>query len=198
MTASRPQFRKISGEFQDTKTLACSLKSANPASRSLIMRFQFALAACIIAGAAMPAAAFQSYISMPGPDREIHPAGVTDAVIATKEQTDGQLGMVILDNPVGAGPGPAIVNSKAADYFFVIDGTYEFHLGDKVVDAGPGTLLAADKGTPHGYITKTPGHILTIFAPGGYEHFFIDWDKEQPTPGPDLGKIEEKYGVTRP
>ena len=162
------------------------------------MKVQFLFAAGILAATAMPALSFESYISLPGPDREIHPAGVTDAVIATKEQTDGQLGMVILDNPVGAGPGPAIIDHKAADYFFVIDGTYEFHLGDKVVEAGPGTLLAADKGTSHGYITKTAGHILAIFSPGGYEHFFMDWDKQQLKPGPDLGRIEEKYGVTRP
>lgn len=155
-------------------------------------------AACIVVGTAIPAVAFDSFISSPGADREIHPLGVTDEVLATKEQTGGQLGMVVLDNPAGAGPGPAIVDHKATDYFFVIDGTYEFHLGDKVVEAGPGTLLAADKGTPHGYITKTPGHILTIFAPGGYEHFFMDWDKEQTKPGPDLAKIEERYGVTRP
>jgi Inhibitor of apoptosis-promoting Bax1 len=64
-----------------------------------------------------------------------------------------------------------------------------------LVEAGSGTLLEADKGTPYGYITKTPAHILTIFAPGGYEHFFVDWDKEQPKPGPDLAKIEERYGV---
>ena len=156
------------------------------------------VAACIVAGSAVPAFAFDSYISLPGPDRELHPGGVTDAMLATKEQTDGQIGMIVLDNPAGAGPGPAIINNNATDYWFVIDGTYEFHLGDKVVEAGPGAMLAADKGTPHGYITKEAGHILAIFTPGGYEHFWIDWDKEQPKPGPDLGKIEERYGVTRP
>ena len=155
-------------------------------------------AACFFAGGVLPTFAFESYVSMPGPDREIHPGGATDAMLATKEQTDGQIGMVLLENPAGGGPGPAIINSKSADYWFVVDGRYEFHLGDKVIEAGPGTLLAADKGTPHGYVTKEAGHILAIFAPAGYEQFFVDWDKEQPKPGPDLGKIEERYGVTRP
>ena len=106
--------------------------------------------------------------------------------------------MILLDNPVGAGPGPSITNTKAADYWFVVDGTYEFHVGDKVFEGGPGTLLAVDMGTPHGYITKSAGHILSIFAPGGYEQFFVDWDKAGIAPGPELAKIEEKYGVTRP
>jgi mannose-6-phosphate isomerase-like protein (cupin superfamily) len=162
------------------------------------MKIQLACAALMLAAAASPAFAFESYISLPGPDRDLHPAGVHDELLATKAQTDGQLGMILLGNPVGGGPGPAIVDNKAVDYWYVIDGTYEFHLGDKVVDVGPGALLVADKGTPHGFITKTEGHILSIFAPGGYEQFFVDWDKEQPKPGPDLAKIEERYGVTRP
>lgn len=42
------------------------------------------------------------------------------------------------------------------------------------------------------------GHIPSIFAPGGYEQFFVDWDRLGLKPGPDLGKLENKYGVTRP
>ena len=130
------------------------------------MTIKWIAAAALLGSLATPALAFDPIISLPGPDREIHPAGVTDAILATKEQTGGQLGMIILASPPGAGPGPAIIDNKAADYFFVIDGTFEFHVGDKVFDAGPGTLLAADKGTSHGYIAKTEGHILAIFAPG--------------------------------
>ena len=162
------------------------------------MKLNFLLPGLALIVLATPALAFESFVSQPGANREIHPAGVTDDVLATKEQTGGQLGMVILGNPVGGGPGPAIVDNKATDYFFVIDGTYEFHLGAKVIDAGPGTLLVADKGMPHGFITKTPGRILAIFAPGGYEHFFMDWDTLKLQPGPELGKLENKYGVTRP
>jgi quercetin dioxygenase-like cupin family protein len=163
------------------------------------MNFKWIAAAALLGCAVSTSAlAFEPIISLPGAAREIHPDGVTDAVLATKEQTDGQLGMVILGSPPGTGPGPAIIDNKAADYFYVLDGTFEFHIGDKVFDGGPGTLVASDKGTSHGYIAKTEGHMLVIFAPGGYEHFFMDWDKQGLKPGPDLGKLENQYGVTRP
>ena len=107
--------------------------------------------------------------------------------------------MIILDNPVGAGPGPSITNTLAADYWFVIDGTYDFYIGDEKFEGGPGTLLAVDKGTPHGYVTTSAGHILSIFAPAGYEQFFVDWANTPGlVPGPELGALESKYGVTRP
>ena len=30
------------------------------------------------------------------------------------------------------------------------------------------------------------------------EQFFMEWDKQGLQPGPELGKLEESYGVTRP
>ena len=80
----------------------------------------------------------------------------------------------------------------------MLEGNYEFHIGEKVVDGGAGTFLAFDAGTSHGYISKGPGKILVIYSPAGYEHFFMDWDKLGLKPGPDLGKLENQYGVTRP
>ena len=82
--------------------------------------------------------------------------------------------------------------------WYVLDGTFEFHLGDKAFDAGPGTFMRVDAGQPNGYTTKADGHILLVYIPGGYEHFFMDWAKLGLKPGPDLAKLENSYGVTRP
>lgn len=156
-------------------------------------------ASALLAVVTVQAGAFEPIVSMPGADREIYPNGVTADVLATKEQTDGQFGAIVLrSNGPKDGPGPAIVNSKNAEAWYVLDGVYEFHIGDKVFEGGQGTFVVADKGQAHGFISKTAGSILTIYAPAGYEHFFIDWDKQKLTPGPDLGKLEQSYGVTRP
>lgn len=63
---------------------------------------------------------------------------------------------------------------------------------------GPGTFVAVDKGQAHGFIGKTPGKLLVLFMPGGYEHFFMDWEAQGLVPGPELGALENSYGVTRP
>jgi hypothetical protein len=33
---------------------------------------------------------------------------------------------------------------------------------------------------------------------GGYEHFFMDWEKQGLSPDPALGLLENEYGLTRP
>ncbi|MEO8684493.1 MAG: cupin domain-containing protein [Devosia sp.] len=142
--------------------------------------------------------AFEPIISLGGQHRIIHPAGATDEIIATQEQTDGLLGILTLGGKIGEGPGPAIVHAARAEFWYVLQGTYEFHLDDKVFDGGPGTLLGVDAGQPHGYINKTDGKLLVIYLPGGYEHFFVDWETKGLVPGPDLEMLENTFGVSRP
>lgn len=155
-------------------------------------------ATCLLGLAALPAQAYEPIISLPGEHQLIHPSGVTDEVLATREQTDGQFGMVIISGPPGSGPGPSITHHRGSETWYVLEGTFEFHVRDKVFESGPGTFISVDSETPHGFIAKTDGKILVTFQPGGYEHFFIDWDKLGLQPGPELGKLEESYGLTRP
>jgi mannose-6-phosphate isomerase-like protein (cupin superfamily) len=158
-----------------------------------------AIFAAALTATATSAIAFESIISPADGHVTIHPNGVVDYVLATKEQTGGQFSAIILTDPVGGGgPGPAIIQHTQTEIWYVLEGTYEFHVGAKVFDGGPGTFVAVDAGQPHGFITKGAGKLLVLYSPGGYEHFFMDWDKLGLKPGPDLGKLEESYGVTRP
>ena len=153
------------------------------------------LAALVCAG---PSLAFEPVISMGGGHRTIHPAGATDEILATREQTGGQFSAVTLSSKAGDGPGPAIIHANEAEVWYALEGTFEFHVGSKVFEGGPGTFVGVDAGQPHGFIAKSDGRLLVIFTPGGYEHFFMDWEKQGLTPGPELGKLENSYGVTRP
>ncbi len=144
------------------------------------------------------ATAFEPIISMPGEHLNIDPPGANIDVLATREQTDGQFGIIVINSKAGDGPGPAIVQSRGSETWYVVEGSYEFHVGDRVFQGGPGTMLAVDAGQKHGHIAKTAGKLLVIYQPGGYEHFFIEWHETQVPKGPEAGKLEEKYGVTRP
>lgn len=154
--------------------------------------FALALLAC------SAASAFEPIVSMPGEHMRIDPPGSAIEVLATREQTDGQFGMVMLLNKAGEGPGPAITHSREAETWYVVEGNYEFHIGDRVFEGGPGTFVSVDAGQQHGHIAKTDGKLLVLFQPGGYEHFFMEWNETQVPKGPEAGKLEEKYGVTRP
>ena len=144
------------------------------------------------------AQAFEPIISQPGADRLIHPSGVTDEVLATREQTDGEFGMIIIGGPAGTGPGPAIIQHRGSESWYVLEGSFDFYVGDKKFEGGAGTFISVDAGTSHGFIAKSDGKILVTYQPAGYEHFFMDWDKLGLQPGPELGKLEESYGLSRP
>jgi mannose-6-phosphate isomerase-like protein (cupin superfamily) len=145
-----------------------------------------------------PMWAFDPIISMGGEHLTIHPSGATDEILATRDQTDGRFGIVTLSSNGNDGPGPAIVHANSAEIWYVLEGTYEFHVEDRVFEGGPGTFVAVDAGQSHGFVGKTPGKLLVIFMPGGYEQFFMDWDRLGLEPGPELVELEESYGLTRP
>lgn len=164
------------------------------------MTHKYAVGAALLAGLiASPGLAFEPIISPADEHLIVEPIGNVHQVLATREQTDGQLGIIILgDSEAGSGPGPAITHAREAEYWYILEGTYEIHVGEQVIEGGPGTFVAVDAGQPHGYIAKTPGKLLAIFSPGSYEHFFIDWADKKLERGPELGKLENSYGVTRP
>ncbi|MEO6012861.1 MAG: hypothetical protein ABIQ30_04645 [Devosia sp.] len=93
------------------------------------MSIKLAAAAATLLTLALPssAGAFEPIISLPGEHLQIHPNGALDEILATREQTGGQLGIVILSDPAaGGGPGPAIVHSRQAEFWYVLEGTTNF------------------------------------------------------------------------
>lgn len=92
--------------------------------------------------------------------------------------------------------------------FFILEGNYEFRLGDKTIELGPRSLLFAPRGIPHSCRNEgtTMSGMLVIVSPAGLENFFIEMG--QPVTGtsapatsgrpPDIEKlvaITQKYGV---
>ena len=143
-----------------------------------------------------PTRAFDPIISTPGEHRVVRPDGASNEVLATHAQTGGQLGVMTLSG--APGPGSVIVHTKEAEIWYVLEGEYEFYVGDQTFEGGPGTFVAVDAGQPHGFTNKNDGKLLVIFTPGGYEGFFVDWEEQGLARGPALGELERSYGVTRP
>ena len=66
------------------------------------------------------------------------------------------------------------------EWFFVIEGQYEMHVGDSVFKLGPGDSVFAPRKVPHvwGCTSEKPGRIMALLQPAGtIEEFFRELPK---------------------
>jgi mannose-6-phosphate isomerase-like protein (cupin superfamily) len=80
----------------------------------------------------------------------------------------------------GAGPPPHI-HHREDEAFYVIEGVYEFLVGDEALTAEAGSLLYVPKGALHTHsnVGEDEGRMLVTQTPGGlYERFFEEAGQE--------------------
>ena len=66
------------------------------------------------------------------------------------------------------------------EWFYVVEGEYEMHVGDERFRLGPGDSLLAPRKVPHvwGCTSEKPGRIMAILQPAGtIEAFFRELPK---------------------
>lgn len=59
----------------------------------------------------------------------------------------------------------------------MLEGTYEFMVGDSVTEGRPGAFVFVPRGTPHAFrnVGTTPARMVIVNTPGGFhEGFFLD------------------------
>jgi uncharacterized cupin superfamily protein len=103
-------------------------------------------------------------------------AGVAHFFRLTGEHTGGRFAFEefsLAPGTIGARPH---VHEGHDEYFYVLEGELTLHDGDGEVAAGPGHLLAAIRGTAHGFRNEgpAPARALCLYTPSGYENYFRD------------------------
>ncbi|MBP2056422.1 putative cupin superfamily protein [Streptomyces griseochromogenes] len=103
-------------------------------------------------------------------------AGVAHYFRLTAEHTGGRFAFEefsLAPGTIGARPH---VHEGHDEYFYVLEGELTLHTGEGEVSAGPGCLLAATRGTPHGFRNagSVPARALCLYTPAGYENYFRD------------------------
>jgi quercetin dioxygenase-like cupin family protein len=127
-------------------------------------------------------------------------AGDTLTFKATAETTGGGLTLIACDAAPGGGPPPHIHDNED-EAFYVVDGTFEILLGDRLVRAHAGDFAFVPRGTVHRFanVGDAPGRILILFTPGGLEGFFraagIPAGGDGSPPPVDAAEIERTDGV---
>lgn len=124
--------------------------------------------------------------------------GTTMRLIATPATTAGRYTVIEQLTPAGWGP-PRHIHSREEEIFYILEGSYELHVGDerRTVSAGASAILP--RGVPHGFrnVASSPSRLLAVIAPGGLEEYFLAVARCSPAPAPaKLIELARPFGLT--
>ena len=94
-------------------------------------------------------------------------------LIATAAGTGGRYTVIEQVTPPAWGP-PRHIHSCEDEIFYILDGSYELHVGDehRTVSAGASAILP--RNIRHGFrnVASTPSRLVFVITPGGLEEYF--------------------------
>jgi len=109
----------------------------------------------------------------PGSGRSFPVLGDTVVSVLGGEETGGAFAVVLQISPPGGGT-PLHVHHREDECFYVLEGEYEFQVGDQTVRASAGTFLFVPRDVPHRLrcLGQTPGKLQVTITPAGFERLF--------------------------
>src|SRR5262245_60624563 len=97
-------------------------------------------------------------------------------LLLSADQTGGAFGLVEHDLPAGQLGSPVHTHADEDEYSYVVSGTLSALVGDEVVEAGPGEVVAKPRGIPHAFWNAgdEPVVFVELITPGGFEGYFFE------------------------
>jgi len=105
--------------------------------------------------------------------------------------------MIEEETPPNGGP-PLHNHSREDETFYIMEGEFEFRVGDTTVRPQPGSYVLAPRGIPHTFknVGQQAGRMMVTISPPGFEAFFEDVDALGDSASPEtLMGLAEKYGL---
>jgi quercetin dioxygenase-like cupin family protein len=124
--------------------------------------------------------------------------GASIRLIARAADTDGRFTVFEQTTPAGWGP-PRHVHANEDEIVYVLDGIYEFSLGEERRTVSAGGCAILPRGIPHGFrsVGETPGRFVCVVTPGGFEEYLLEIARCSPPPSPaQLVGMAKAYGLT--
>jgi len=141
-----------------------------------------------------------------GEGRALWVAGDLVTLKVLGEDTDGAFALGEVVSLPGGGP-PPHVHHREDEIVCVLEGEYEFLLGERTIRVGAGSVVYGPRNIPHAFknVGSTPARMLAIAAPAGIEEFLEEVGEEatDKSPPPPFGQEEierllavaPKYGI---
>jgi quercetin dioxygenase-like cupin family protein len=97
--------------------------------------------------------------------------GESLTLISTAEETGGEYTLFLATQPPGTGPNPHI-HSFEDEWFYFVEGNFEFNINGQIIPAKPGDLFFSDRGELHSNKSVGPdiGKVYLLFDPAGEGH----------------------------
>lgn len=134
----------------------------------------------------------------PGEGKVLDVLGETIHCKLVSEDTGEAFSLFECRTPPNAGP-PLHTHQREDEAYFVLEGEYEVHCGDRTFRATPGTMFLLPRDIPHTFrnVSKTPGRMLITATPAGVERFWQEVSQlgnQNPDPQ-KLKKIAKKHHI---
>jgi quercetin dioxygenase-like cupin family protein len=116
--------------------------------------------------------------------------------------TGGVVSAVESHDVPGGGP-PPHTHHREDETFQILEGEYEWMVGDKKFIAQKGTTIFAPRGVPHTYryVGQGTGRLMCVITPAGFEGFFEEIGALSPQEQQDIPRVMEigmRYGLEFP
>ena len=109
-------------------------------------------------------------------------------------ESGGQFGAFVVHHAVIA-ENPPCAHQGFAKLLYILDGQYEFRVGDAISAAGRADWSWCPRGSQHAFTTTTTGgRVLFVCSPSGNEEMFLEIGALGPQPTPEqLAQISARF-----
>ena len=138
----------------------------------------------------------QPILTSPDGGKPVNVLGIPMVIRIPGRDTGGVVSVVESHDVPGGGPPPHI-HRREDETFQVLEGDYEFTVAGKTFIAGKGATIFAPRGIPHTYryLGQTPGRLMCVITPAGFEGFFEDIGALSPQQQQDIPRVIESASL---
>ncbi|MEU6343721.1 cupin domain-containing protein [Streptomyces sp. NPDC046977] len=135
----------------------------------------------------------------PGEGERVEPGGRHWLeVLVRGKDVDDALGVFVFTHDVIT-ENPPHAHHDFMKVIYVLEGRYDFRVGDATFSGGPGTVVVVPRGSQHTFTTPTGGRALFVSSPAGNEELFLEMGKLGPHPTErQLAELNARFGTRGP
>jgi mannose-6-phosphate isomerase-like protein (cupin superfamily) len=131
--------------------------------------------------------------------KKVNILGIPMVIRIHGRDTGGVVSAVESHDVPGGGPPPHI-HQREDETFQILEGEFAWTVGDKNFVTKKGETVFAPRGIPHTYryLGKTPGQLMCVITPAGFERFFEEIGALTPQQQQDIPRVMEiakKFGL---